>query len=74
MYWSCTRTESRRRKTPKANCGDRSASKAYCVLAVIAHRQIVERILDGISVFTKDRSQRDDVTLVVVAVQDEAGS
>jgi sigma-B regulation protein RsbU (phosphoserine phosphatase) len=35
--------------------------------------QIVERILDGISVFTKDRSQRDDVTLVVVDVQDEAG-
>jgi sigma-B regulation protein RsbU (phosphoserine phosphatase) len=35
--------------------------------------QIVRRILDEVLVFAKDCSQKDDVTLVVVGVNDEAG-
>jgi serine phosphatase RsbU (regulator of sigma subunit) len=35
--------------------------------------QIVERILDQVLAFTKDCSQKDDMTLVIVAVKDEAG-
>ena len=35
--------------------------------------QIVGRVLDEISAFAKDRSQSDDMTLVVVGVKDEAG-
>jgi len=35
--------------------------------------EILGRILDEVLAFAKDRSQRDDVTLVVVGVKDEAG-
>jgi sigma-B regulation protein RsbU (phosphoserine phosphatase) len=34
--------------------------------------QIIRRILDEVTAFTDDRSQRDDVTLVIVGVKDEA--
>jgi serine phosphatase RsbU (regulator of sigma subunit) len=35
--------------------------------------QVVERILNEILAFGKDRSQKDDMTLVVAAVKDETG-
>lgn len=35
--------------------------------------EIVQRILDEVLAFTKDRSQGDDMTLVVLRVKDEAG-
>ena len=35
--------------------------------------QIVRRIVDDVSAFAKNRSQSDDVTLMVAAVKDEAG-
>jgi sigma-B regulation protein RsbU (phosphoserine phosphatase) len=40
----------------------------YCTPA-----QIIERIVDEVSSFSKDRSQSDDMTLVVIGVTDEAG-
>ncbi|HEY4046080.1 MAG TPA: hypothetical protein VGM27_04355 [Acidobacteriaceae bacterium] len=35
--------------------------------------QIVGHTLDEVLAFAEDRSQRDDMTLVVVGVKDEAG-
>jgi sigma-B regulation protein RsbU (phosphoserine phosphatase) len=40
----------------------------YCTPA-----QIIERIVDEVSSFSKDHSQSDDMTLVVIGVTDEAG-
>jgi sigma-B regulation protein RsbU (phosphoserine phosphatase) len=41
----------------------------YCTPA-----QIVGRIVDEVSSFSKDHSQSDDMTLVVIGVKDEAGN
>jgi len=73
MCLSRARTESQKPKARRMNCGEWSGLKTYYVLAVIARqRKSSRRILDEVTVFANGRSQRDDVTLLVFGVKDNA--
>jgi len=62
----------RKWKTGTPSLGDSEGLRIFCAPAAVrTPQQIIKRILDEVSTFADRLPQRDDMTLVVMQVQDD---